>query len=697
MSPEFRGSPLFICLSIINKNIMISAIALTLSTFLFGALIINWLDPLGKFSILEKTAGTILIGQIASSYIFLIGSLITKSQSLAITIYEILFFIIIALRWNSIFNFFRKLKKIKIQKKYFKNIGIIIALILIIGLYTWYLLRMFHVGPNGELRSMMPGWGDNALHVNFIKRFSATSPFNLAHPLLANSRLVYPFLIDFSSSILHFLGANIVLAYQIPIILGGVSAFILCFSLAKGISKSQRFAVIALLLILLGSGLGFTSLWRDIKDEYSQNQFSNINEFISNPPHEYTHLDNRTGGKITSSHNTNDNIVWIVPVVSFLAHQRSFIWGFGMFLLIMLGVVTYGKEKQWWRYGFVAGAMPFVHGHTFLSLFIVLLTLFFWHLKQWKAWIYLGLITTAIAVPMLIFFFTNPANALGDSFLKPWFGWMTCVHRTSWIKCSPEPGTNSNALWFWINNFGVMFLIWSTLLVAYSTKWLTKINFGIQNSKWVAASAMLFLVPNLFLLQPWDFDNGKMFFYWWTLAIIFLVVPFLKKMWEKNVLFKIIVGLIIFFGLIAGSVDVLSKLTGDANAKSSGYIDGSRDALEVASWIEKNTNPNDLFLTDTSIDPIPLFLSGRKVFMGYDGWLWSHGLEYGNARENAKKIIQGDLSVACSENVDFILIDSGLEKAFGTITEESINKLGKIVYENSDRKILRIKCYTTAQ
>ena len=118
------------------------------------------------------------------------------------------------------------------------------------------------------------------------------------------------------------------------------------------------------------------------------------------------------------------------------------------------------------------------------------------------------------------------------------------------------------------------------------------------NIKFLLASLFLFVVPNLILFQPWSFDNNKVLFYWWLLAIIFVVAPILKIVWEKLLFGKVFVIILIIFSILAGGVDTFARLNGPKNIGYYGYSDGSTENREIGEWIRNNTNPNDLFLAD---------------------------------------------------------------------------------------------------
>lgn len=673
---------------------MILGILFFISQIIFGVLIFDFFDPEKKFHPLERITGSILLGVLFSGFLVLIFSLIFKSLTLSIFFFSLIFFLILGLRFKKLIYFFSQLISFLKQRGWIslKNFWIFCLLGILI-IYSLYISTILFRGLEGEIKSTLPGWGDNAFHLNLIERFTTVSPFDLKHPLFAGSNLTYPFIIDFISSIFRKLGADQIFSYRLPLLTFGLIGIILIFSFAYHILKSKALAVLSLIFILFGSGLGFLVLFKDSNLAYQNEGFVGIFNLIKNPPHEYTHLDNRTGGK-PSEKETENNIVWIVPVISFLSHQRSFSLGLAIFLLILLGIYYYGMGNNFWRFGIIAGFLPFSHSHSFLALFFLLGTLFWFFLKNCKNWVKFAATTLILALPQVIYF-NQSSTILEGNFFKPWFGWMTCNHVNSWFFCDPLPGTDSNLFIFWSKNFGIVFFGWLfVLLSSVFSFYLPSLKNKIKDKfdfRFIAPSFILFILPNLFLFQPWDFDNGKIFFYWWLLAIIFCFVPILKILWEKNFFGKTSVIFLVFFGILAGGFDFSSKFL-SYKKNSFGYSDGLKDNITMAQWIKKNIPNNALFLTSPSIDPIPLFLAGRPVYLSYEGWLWSQGLNYLENKENAEEILKGNLKKACQEKIDYIFLDSGLKQSYPQTNEEVLLTQTEIVFSFEERKILQINC-----
>lgn len=679
---------------------MFLTIAFVILESLFGLSIFHYLDSENKFSLPEYILSAVATGVILGSFIILVLALVTGSLNIAIIL-----FCIIAL--TSVIYHISVIKKIykssdsAIRKiKSWRDIIKPWVIILLIIFYIYYSLvsSVLFRDEGGNLKSALVGWGDTALHVSLIQRFATADPFLLEHPLMGGANLTYPFLVDFISGIYLKFNPDIVKVFVLPLYLLGFIWIVLLFCVADRVLKSKLLATFVLLLIMFGSGFGFTVLYKDLKISYAESGLQGIQSTLKSPPHEYTHLNDRTGG-IPDEKVTKDNIVWIVPLISFFAHQRSFTLGLTIFVLILLGIYHYGFHKNFWRYGVFVGILPFSHGHTLLAVFLIMAVLFWYHVRNWKSWIMFAFIAGVMALPQMDYF-QRSSSLVGLSSFKPYFGWMTCDHSSSWLLCEVSASTDTNAFIFWSKNFGLIFLLWALILVGANLiyLWSPYRNYVKEkfHFKFIFASLLIFAASNLLLFQPWSFDNNKVLFYWWLLAIIFVIMPMLKILWEEHFLGKYLVIITIIFSIISGSVDTYARITRPKNEGYYGYTDGSKENQEIGEWIKKNTRPNDLFLANPGIDEVPVFLAGRPIYLAFEGWLWSEGLDYSKNRDNIQKILLGNLDIACEQNIKYILYDIGLKNTFPSLNEKELLSKTIVVYDAkstySNAKILEVKC-----
>ena len=680
---------------------MLSSLIFLVVQTIFGILIFDFFDPERRFSAAGRTIAASATGLLLGSFIILILSLVSGSLETAIIIFVVITAAIFIVRFKSLAYFWKSFSQnwTSNYPKILLRPWFLLLTALLIG-YTILLSTVLFRGADGNLKGVEVGWGDVAFHLSLIERFSVADPFVLEHPMLAGANLKYPFLINFSSAISRKLGADQVLAFRLPLYVFGLAGLLLTFFLARQILKSHNFALLALAFIVLGSGLGFLVFFKDIRAAYQNDSVNGVINVFRNPPHEYTHLDTKTGGK-PSFKSTDDNIVWIVPAISFLSHQRSFTVGLTIFALVLLGIYYYGHDKKFWRFGALAGLLPFSHGHTLLAVFLVLATLFWFYLSNWKAWLKFGVLAALLIVPQ-ISYLELMEPIVNNQIFRPYFGWLTCEHTGSWFWCNQESGTDARAFAFWSKNFGVIFWLWLLvlLIVLLANSGVRRLGFLAKKSsfKFLLASLTIFLIGNFFLLQPWPFDNNKLLFYWWVLAVIFAAVPVIKFLWHRKIgsFSKTVALTLVVFGMLAGVFDFTYRVLKSSASGYFGYADGSPTDQEFAGWIRKNSKPNALFLTAPNVDPPPLFLAGRPIYMGYEGWLWTHGLNYGRNRETAEKIFTGEVELACAEKIDYILLDQASRAHFPNINEASLLQKTEIVFRQTlpaqERLLLKPKC-----
>ncbi|MDP2930826.1 MAG: hypothetical protein Q8N56_04495, partial [bacterium] len=599
--------------------------------------------------------------------------------------------VILVLRIKSLKCFFVEIIS-ELRKSDWKQIFWLLPLLAILVLYFLLIKTVLFEASDGTLRAALVGWGDTALHLNIIERFAAAKHFVLGHPLMAGAPLTYPFLLNFISAIYRSLGASRVFAYAFPLLVSGISAIVLLFSVARRFLGSKGVAVLVLVLIIFGAGLGFITFFKDVSGFVQENGLPALGTFFINPPHEYTHLDNRTGGK-PGEKDTPDNIVWMVPIISFLSHQRTFSLGLAVFCLILLGIYYYGKTNDFWRFGVFAGFLPFIHIHSFLALFLLMAVLFWFYLKNKKAWLIFAGIAVILAAPQLLYF--GSANGLGND-IRLWFGWMACDHQVSWLECSPLAGTDNNVFTFWSKNFGIVFWLWlAAIAIFIVSRFWKKFNPGFK-PEFLITSIILFILPNLFLFQAWPFDNNKIFFYWWILAIIFGVGPLLVYLFKKKIVGLLIIAVIVFFGTLAGAIDFSARLLYPKNYYYFGYSDSNKEKVQAGQWIKENTLPDSLFLMPALVDPLPLFLAGRPIYLGFEGWLWTEGLDISQHHSNMVKMFGGDLDLACREKIDYIILDDDSRKDFpGSDNILTSNRIKVVFVQETPmgpRKILKVIC-----
>jgi hypothetical protein len=539
------------------------------------------------------------------------------------------------------------------------------------------------------------GWGDIAYHLDMIGRLKTADPFLLEQSIASGERLTYPFLINLLSALYERIGFSKLIAWHLPVFLFGVSFFFLIFLLGKRIYRDSKFSLVLVLLVFFGAGIGFLWFFQDLWVAWHRGGVEAFFSTLKDPPHEYTHLDNRTGGK-PSSFDALHNIVWIVPAISFLSHQRSFVSGASVVALIFLGFLSYRGSSKLWRWGIVWGMIPFLHTHTFIGISVILFCWFFYDTKNWLSWLKGGILGIIIALPQIMFLM--PAQLLGregSSFFKPWLGWMTCTHNRKWYVCDPNGnGVDSSLFWFWTKNFGSVFWVWIVAICAFFIlKGERQKEYRSKTKPFIFPSLLLFILPNVMLFQPWEFDNNKVLFYWWILASICSLFLF-QTLFESRRVVPYIFIIFVTISVYSGMIDVLARIP---NSRYYGYY-GQKD-IEVSKWIRENTKPNDRFLTSDSVTQFIPILTGRPIYLGFPGSLWSQGKNdlIQERRQRAWSfLVSGNPWLICEDGIKYVFWDSDLLRTYPKSKYERVLLRSNVVFSQNlgsgKREILEIRC-----
>jgi hypothetical protein len=265
--------------------------------------------------------------------------------------------------------------------------------------------------------------------------------------------------------------------------------------------------------------------------------------------------------------------------------------------------------------------IPFLHTHTFVAVSIILAFWFFHDVKNWFSWVKGGILGGVLALPQVIWLMPKELGSENSPFFKPWFGWMTCTHRSSWYACDPGvQGVDSSALWFWTKNFGFVFWVWVIAIFAFFILRSKRQDYYSKVKPFLLPSLVLFILPNVLLFQPWEFDNNKVLYYWWIFASIISMLLF-QTFFNRQIVSFIFITFIAL-SMYSGMIDVLARVS-NFKENHHGYY-GPKE-VEVAEWIRENTEPNARFLTGDSPSQFIPMLTGRPIYLGFTGWLWTQG------------------------------------------------------------------------
>jgi hypothetical protein len=481
------------------------------------------------------------------------------------------------------------------------------AVVLVCGAWTLHFLSQAYVyKPDGLYAGYVNIWGDWAAHLSFAGSFAYGRNFPPQFPIDPGNHLGYPFMIDFLAANLVPLGSRLTSALVLTSGLLGLAFPAVLYLAAQRFAGGRAAAAIAVFVFLLSGGLGFVYLIADI-------QHAGLGVLI-HLPREYTL-------------NRDLNYQWLNPVLAYLVPQRSTLFGFSLALIVLVLVWVAVRERLGWGAflfaGLVAGGMPVFHVHAYGT--VVALSAFWAAFNRRREWLAFVVPALVIGVPLIAWMLPPSNNSVcGDG--RSIAGY--CL-QMGWLA------DGNNWFWFWVKNTSVFIPL---LIAAHFVRRWSPTGFG----KWFAPMWLWFVVPNVIILQPWNWDNTKFFIFWALLGSVMVggLLAGLFKRGPGAVAFALV--LLVALGL-SGALDLARAL--DPAVSSYQFTDTK--GLQVADWVRQNTSPDAVFaVADEHNNPIAT-LSGRKVMAGYPGWLWTYGLgDYALKGADERLILQGAPSTA---------------------------------------------------
>jgi hypothetical protein len=205
---------------------------------------------------------------------------------------------------------------------------------------------------------------------------------------------------------------------------------------------------------------------------------------------------------------------------------------------------------------------------------------------------------------------------------------------------------------------------------------------------------VIFAAANLVQFQPWPFDNNKVFFWWWLLAALLILEAIGELIDRRRSYGILILAAVVSIGTCAGFLDVGSRIV-RFRAMSYGFYGAPE--IEAAEWIRAHTVPSDVFLTGDQANNFVPMLAGRRIYLGFPGWLWTQG-RWPLVRERQDAIREflttGAAGRLCRDGVRYVVWDRGLTASYPEADLSRLIMLVERVWESArgEREIFKLPC-----
>lgn len=570
-------------------------------------------------------------------------------------------------------------------------------------------------------------YGDMNMHLSFITSIAVQGTFPPEYSISPGDKLCYPFLCDSISSSIYLMGASLRYAYLLPMyaaILQVMTGFY-CFAYAW--LKRTAKACLAWFFFFYNGGLGFLYFidWSTNRTYFFKNIFT---EYYQTP----TNL-------------IDQNIRWVNVIVDMLLPQRATLFGYAVLFpcLFFLWRGIYAKEKELFLpAALLGGALPMIHTHSFLALSLIsacwLLMQLYYGVKHSKADSYEASNKKRLKPGMLLFggflllmclldllngndHVMPPSRFLilclaglfillcfGIKFLFLWIKEKGCRELLStwglylavilllalpqlfyWTFAQTTAGSGFLAghfnwgnqgdsyLWFYMKNWGCILLLLVPAVLYAGRK-----NFAI-----VSAGFLIWFVVELISFSPNTYDNNKL------LYIAYGLFCCISADYGCDLYLKL-------KGIPGGRVwsvpflllSCISALLSMGRELKSDYTVYSNAQVKTAQFIESNTSPNAVFLTnDRHVNEVAA-LAGRNIVSGAWIYLGPHGIYNEERAQDVRIMFESPASSAElfeKYQVEYVTISSW-ERGSYQVDERWFDEMFECVFMYEDIKVYRV-------
>lgn len=496
-----------------------------------------------------------------------------------------------------------------------------IMFVIIYSVFIVYRLHLVYF----ELGEFTRGscYSDFSFHLELITSFAfgcnreRTSLLDFDSIFSAGDRLAYPVLPNFHASfLLASCGASIPDSMKWTAYLIGVSLVYLMYSLTLTFTKSSLATILAFPLWAFSGGLGFLELFDGPDETHTSNY---IHQFRTFP------------------------VFWFQSMTHIYHPQRSATYAIPICYMAILALL-HGVKKFDWRF-FVMAAIAVgitpqtqVHAYAALAAFSIALALLTLPYKGKKkdiiraitCWAIFGILANLIAFPLCYPYFIRTSQSEGFIELKPI--WKDKNYTTSKFAFYD----------IWWKALGVFGMI--SLIFGFATASLYQIRI-------YCAALAVFLMSSAIMFQPWELDNCKLFQDGWMPLSLGFVSQFFAYLLIKSssIFIDVIVVILYTICIMSGVINM---------ATYEGYRGTLYGIYEKDSgrWISENTPKYSVFQSERHVVIPSSVYAGRSLYVGYPGWLSSHGLYNHTKMEISEKMINGVETINFQRhNVSYIL------------------------------------------
>jgi hypothetical protein len=592
--------------------------------------------------------------------------------------------------------------------------------------------RAMIVKDDGIYTGYIDNYADLTLHLGIITGFVYGENYPPEHPEYAGTRLAYPFLVDFVAAMLVAAGAPIHQAMFLQNMVLTPAMLVIFYVWGRRLTGDRAAALLVPALVFLCGGLGFSLLLAELKTAPD-----GIWHYLLNLPHDYTAHESRFRW-------ANALVYWFVPMRSMLLGVPLFLIVTGLWWKALgyevpdplpaetgktpnAAPAAGRKRKKAARAtapvareataeptaastpapnmkperimagaGVITGLLVLGHAHTCMTLcamgpLMMLLT------RRWRMWIVFGAIAFVLVLPQGLWAISGTSAEAGK-FVGWYPGWSGHESSTAlvgdWLPgafADDAPITRRltgrllfgvAVAWYWFLNTGLFIPLLAVALLWRGSRALVPRRLLLFYLPFL----LCFILPNLWKIAPWEWDNIKVLIYWFIPSTP-LVALLLVRWWRGGTLAKAVAAFCFVVLTLSGGIDIWRVLT-----RTLEWRDFDAGEIALGELIRTSTPPRAVLL-NAPLHNHPFLLSGRRSFFGYPGTLWTHGIVYTDREQVTKQIYEGApeaKDLIRTHGIDYVVIGPMERNTVKPLNEAFFEQFPKVA-QSADSVIYKVR------
>ncbi len=526
--------------------------------------------------------------------------------------------------------------------------------------FTNLFSHLLEIKPDGIYAGHVHVWGDWSLHIAMANIFAYNNPATWFsnHPYFGGGKLTYGFLTNLISGLLIRAGWPLPTAFLLPSI---IFAFLLLFGIYfvyYQILESKKLAITSLTIFFLSSGPGFLKIFEIWKNNPSW-------EFLLYPTKDFSRLEEYQwlAGNVVNG--------MLMPQRAFLLGMAIATWSLAILLYVLrhpaLTKIEIRRNQQLlFIAGLLAGILPITHMHSLIALILIS---GFTCIAEFKRWKELSIYVLTAGILSSILYFKFIAGGIENpEFMQLLIGWTAPKTWLGWVT-----------MWGQIWGIFTPLAILGLLIIK---------NWPARTKLLFFSFFLIFILGNLILFQPIQWDNSKLFlwtYFGWSALVTIVLGRLTSKSWPGKIL-AVILYLII---TLTGCFELMRLQRFDKNT----YLMTPMREMKMGEYIRQMTDEKSMFLTNASHNhPVSLW-GARPILLGYPAWAWNFGFLYAQRLHDMRTMLAGNsrsIPLMRQYQIDYVAIGSG-EIADLDANEHFFQQRFPLIYSDPSYRIYDVR------